>query len=230
MLILRSFLLFSVIVIASGVAAETAVSGAADVSEGTPRNPVEYEVLRAQRGQDTSRIAFFSYTDKGFIIAGVNGSIKLLLDKPIEEVWPVFSDFNRWKTGYFFRDLTGQLRVLGSMSGETVRIEVKRGEVGHYYDQTIETVIPYKLIVKREVPRNIEGVLYTGDSAFMLTEVNDKTLITIVVQHEKKATGHTVDDLLKDYRAYLLPNGKQNDYWLDDLAVELRRVVMAQTP
>lgn len=197
--------------------------------KGTPTHPDYHKILVANRGRDSSKITFFSYRENGCTVAGMNASIGVVVDKPAIKVWPYFANFNLWQNqyGYYYRDVEGKLGIHGELKGKTLRFEVKRGELNFAYDYMIDAVVPNRLIVKHEVPRDVEGVSYTGDHVFMLTDMGGTTMISMLMQHEQKASHKSADELLEGYFETMLPDGEQNDYLLDDLVYTLKKVVMS---
>lgn len=195
---------------------------------GEADNPYFEKKLEASRGDDLLQVGFFSYRDDGYVVAGVKVVLSVLIDKPVDSVWPVFQNFNAWQndTGYFYWDKQGRAAVHGYMEGEQLSIEVRRGGANYTYDYFVDTVIPNSLIVKHEVPRNIKGVMHTGNHVFIMVERHGKTMITMVMQHEKKSDSQRVNQLLEDYYKALYPKGSLDTYLLDDLVANLKREVM----
>ena len=202
-------------------------SPASFASEGTKLNPKYHKIIVTKRNNDIAEVSFYSFKDNGFSVAGLNLSIEVVIDKPAKDVWPHFKNFNTWtnKTGYYYwDDTTGKPGIFGDMQGKVVRLGPKEGGGLEY---VVHTVIPNKLIGKKEIPRERDGVISSGDHAFILTENNGKTLITMMMQHESKASHKTEDELLKLWMGFIPRLNQENNYFLDDFIRDLRAAVKA---
>ena len=183
-----------------------------------------HEKIVTTRGDDVGELEFFSFKENGFSVAGANLVIAVTIDSPVKDVWPYFKNFNTWgnKTGYYYWDASGKPGIHGDMKGKVVRLGPKEGGGLEY---VVHTVIPHRLIGKKEIPREVDGVLYSGDHAFILTERNGKTMITMVMQHTNRASHKTEEELLKEWTPFIPRLSQENNYFLDGFIPELRAAV-----
>jgi uncharacterized protein YndB with AHSA1/START domain len=182
---------------------------ALDAPLGTVRNPRYYDGPSDVVGDVHLRIRYFAYeTDEG-LVAGRNTSHFFTIDRPVRDVWPVVSDFNRWHNpaGYFYSGVLNELysRDDRDLGHGTFRITVrKEGEPDFETDDYIVlNVVPEHLIVLfQPVPADGgNGGISPGFHTITLNEHDRKTLVTFYTEHASRTTDKTEEEALEPFRA-----------------------------
>jgi hypothetical protein len=135
------------------------------------------------------RRVVFSYVSDAEKTVGTKTSVYFTLNSPVKEVWPIFQNFNLWQNhkGYFysgaFGDRENELEYLMLGPRENASIDNTQAF-------TVKQVIPEQLIVlhapaweQADAKGKLVGSRHEGKHAFMLTEVNGKTVITAAMEH-----------------------------------------------
>jgi hypothetical protein len=172
-----------------------------DLEDCTVLTPKYYEGLADVSGDARQHRRYFTYKTDAGLVAGTATSVMFTIDRPSEEVWRYFKDFNLWQNSYHHY-YSG---VVGDLEGGTVRLTVgsdlsdPNRPWGEYQ---VVRVIPRYLIVKSQIPKpqfwpehgRIEGI--GGFMVFMLNEHEAKTVITILMQHDRVTKDVTEEQAL----------------------------------
>jgi hypothetical protein len=171
---------------------------------GTVQKPRFYDGPVFSEGDVGIRLRYFTYqTEEGFV-AGCDMSVMFTVDHPAKAVWPILQDSNAWQNaaGYYYSGSKGGLYSSEELDlgDETFQITVKRQgepdlEAGPY---RVLRVIPEHLIVDFEpIPEDGRtGGVSPGFHAFMLTERDGKTVVTIVMEHASRTSDLSEEEAL----------------------------------
>jgi hypothetical protein len=180
------------------------VSGTALI-EGTVHAPEYYEGLSDINGDAYQHRRYFTYRTNAGLVTGTTTSVMFTIERPAKEVWPYFKDFNLWQNSYHHY-YSG---VVGDLEGETVRLIIGSNlndPNRPSAEYKVVRVIPHYLIVKSQIPKpqtwaehgRIDRI--GGFMVFMLNEHDAKTIVTILMQHDRPTNEMTEDEALGFWR------------------------------
>lgn len=195
----------------------------AGISEGTHDRPIHHDGLQSDEGGVHQRRRYFSYEAVDGLVTGTATSITFDIDRPAAAVWTALKDFNAWQNSYHHH-YSG---VVGDMEGQVVRstlggdLHDPRGAYGEY---RIDRVIPeYLIVLSQIVPADKRVGGMGGYSVFMLSEFDDITTVSIMIQHDRLTPDLSLDAALDYWRAFA-PELLMK--WRDHFVPNLRRLAM----
>ena len=160
-----------------------------EARQGTFARPTVGDVAVYGDENTTIRRVVFSYASGSEQVVGTKTSVQFEVARPVRAVWPVFQDFNLWQNdaGYFvtgpFGDKEGELEFLfGGVRGDA--------SIDNAQPQLVQQLVPESHIVLHSPPREgIDaegrplGYRHEGKSVFVLTEVDEATVVTASMEH-----------------------------------------------
>jgi hypothetical protein len=173
------------------------------------------------------------------IVAGSNLSMMFTIDRPPNQVWPYFKDFNRWQSGFHYSG------VVGDLEGDTFRISLEADRPGPHQYKVLKVIPEYLIVIDQPVPAETEDVYYEGllpgmrgvspgFHVYVLTEHEGKTIVTMISNHaclmEDSSRHHemTEDEALRPWRERnILPEGLRK--WRDEIIPALKALVCDHT-
>jgi hypothetical protein len=171
---------------------------AASIPQGTPMQPVRCKAFVQGNEQFVYNRDVFSYQCDGEKTVGYNANVQFTVDRPAAKVWPVFKDFNLWQNdfGHYYSG------AFGEKVGHLIHLTNKpQGAPESFY--IVVHVIPEHLLVLSQPILEIDGIKHIGTHAFILTDNSDKTVVTGVMQHAKRAVNLNVEETIAHYESFI---------------------------
>jgi hypothetical protein len=192
------------------------------VSGGTVLTPNYYEGLVNTKGDERQNRRHFAYKTNAGLMTGSATSVMFTVDRPAKDVWPYFKDFNLWQNSYHHY-YSG---VLGDLEGKTFRLTLGGGlddPRGTSNEYKVLRVIPqYLIVLSQVVPDDSRGDRMGGFMVFMLNEHEGKTVVTIMMQHDR-ITKDLPEEQALDFWREFAPNTMMK--WRDHFIPTLKRLV-----
>jgi hypothetical protein len=190
---------------------------AASVSaEGTARNPHYQDGLVDVRGEQRRR--YFTYKADAGLMTGTTTSVMFTIDRSAREIWPYFKDFNLWQNSYHHY----YSKVIGDVEGETVHLVIGSDPndpnrlSGDY--QVLRVIPEYLIVMSQLEVKDGPAKGMGGFLVFMLTEDGEKTVVTIMMQHDRLTRDLAEEEALEPWRKSAPDNFlKWGDYFIPTL-------------
>jgi hypothetical protein len=182
---------------------DSANEGGLESRSGSVRSPKYFEGPASLTDDVCLRHRYFTYATNAGIVAGADFSVMFTVDRPPNLVWPYFKDFTRWQKSFnhYYSGVVGDLysRQDAGLGDEQFYISQQpNGEPGaNRY--CVLRVIPERLIVLFQ-PVSEAGGISGGFHTFMLNEVDDKTVITAVLNHATQSVNLSEEEALSPHR------------------------------
>ena len=198
--------------------------------------PTYYEgLVDHKRGAAPS---IFHVPDSAGLITGTVTTIMFTIDRPVGVVWGYFRDLNLWQNS-FHHYYSG---VAGDLEGQKIRLTIRRVEpdaTPTSAEYLVTRVIPEHLLILSQIKVDHGPVAGMGGlTVFTLHEINGKTTVTIMMQHDRASRSFEVNEALAlwrdgasenllKWRDFFIPTLKNlvNGYSAPDSATDSRRFV-----
>jgi hypothetical protein len=156
-------------------------------------------------------------------LAGTTLSVMFEIDRLAKDVWPFLQDFNLWQNpyGYYYSG------VVGELEGETFALGSKEDLGAHRY--RVDKVIAEHLIVISQpvLEERSTGGVSPGFHVFMLNQHEQKTLVTIIMEHASPNSDHPEEDPLAHWKGAAK---KVQQMWRDSFIPTLKNLVYTGRP
>lgn len=139
---------------------------------------------------------YFTYQTTEGLVAGYAVSVMFTIDRAAKDVWPCFKDFNLWQGSH--HHYSG---VVGDLEGKTYRISSSPDQLGQYDYHVIRVIPEHLIVVSEPVPADgSTGGVPRGFHVFMLNEHQDRTVVTIMMEHSCRTVGKSAEESLKFWK------------------------------
>lgn len=196
---------------------------------GTVSEPVYYPGYRDSSGGVHQRLQYFTHTSQSGLVSGTAASVLFEVPYAAEVVWPVISDFNLWQNayGHFYSSAFG-LSYDSEIHGLGARLcqaGSKSGEWSPFPYQVLRVIPEYGMAVYQPVPQDgSNGGISRGFHLVTLNEMDEKTVISIIMEHATGTNDLSIDEALAFWRN-LTPEWQRK--WRESFVPELLRKLSA---
>lgn len=131
-----------------------------------------------------------------FMVGGKVFRVKLVLDRPAKEVWPILKDFNLWqgwkdgKRYGFYYDA-----IVGDSEGKKIQMGAKPDGSANYMPINVRRVVPEHLIIAEGMPITYGTMTIGSENVFTLTEEDGKTIFNGLLIKHNWSTTMTADEM-----------------------------------
>jgi len=151
-------------------------------------------------------------------MTGTTTNVMFTIDRPAKAVWPYLRDFNLWQNSYHHY-YSG---VAGDLEGRTIRLvigsDLNAPERLSAEYRVVRVIPEHLLMISQVVVEDGPVAGMGGLTVFMLNEHDEKTVITILMQHDRLTQALTEEEALAPWRASAPENlMKWRDFFIPTL-------------
>lgn len=196
--------------------------------EGTVRSPRYYDGPAEISGDVKLSRRCFTYETASGLVVGSDFSVMFTIDRPASAVWPYFKDFTLWQGSHHtYTEVLGDLyaREAGDLGDGRFSITVTpNGPLAPNQYQVLKVIPERLLVIYQPVAEDgANGGVSRGFHVFTLNEHEQRTTITVLMNHAARTTGLSEEQALEPWRK-MAKDGHLK--WRDAFIPTLKRLVL----